>query len=252
MPMMVFLFALLGAIIGSFAGVVAERLNTGEKWVRGRSRCNSCARELDARDLIPVLSWISSLGRCRTCYARVPVLYVLVELTLALLFALSYLTLGIGWSLVVMCAALSVLMVVVLYDLRHTIVPFGAAMVLLVFSVVYALLVSTSMPALGMTFIIAGCIGLGFALLFFLSQGRAMGLGDAPVALALSLLVAPHALSGLLFSFWIGALVGIVILVSRPKGHRMGIEVPFVPFLAVGFLLAFFTTWNPLGLVIGY
>jgi prepilin signal peptidase PulO-like enzyme (type II secretory pathway) len=26
----------------------------------------------------------------------------------------------------------------------------------------------------------------------------------------------------------------------------MGIEVPFVPFLALGYLLAFFTQWNPL------
>jgi prepilin signal peptidase PulO-like enzyme (type II secretory pathway) len=34
-------------------------------------------------------------------------------------------------------------------------------------------------------------------------------------------------------------------LVGRPKGHRMGIEVPFVPFLAVGFLLAYFTQWTP-------
>jgi prepilin signal peptidase PulO-like enzyme (type II secretory pathway) len=74
-----------------------------------------------------------------------------------------------------------------------------------------------------------------------------MGLGDAPVALALALLAGPGlALAGLLFSFWIGALVGIAILVSRPKGHRMGIEVPFVPFLAAGYLLAFFTRWNPL------
>jgi hypothetical protein len=40
-----------------------------------------------------------------------------------------------------------------------------------------------------------------------------MGLGDTPVAVALSLLVGTQAFSGLLFSFWIGALVGIVILV---------------------------------------
>jgi prepilin signal peptidase PulO-like enzyme (type II secretory pathway) len=70
------------------------------------------------------------------------------------------------------------------------------------------------------------------------------------MALGLSLLVGPSVvLPGVLFSFWIGALYGIVVLVSTPRGHRMGIEVPFVPFLALGFLLAFFTGWNPLLLI---
>jgi prepilin signal peptidase PulO-like enzyme (type II secretory pathway) len=79
-----------------------------------------------------------------------------------------------------------------------------------------------------------------------------MGLGDAPIALSLSLLSAGYVFPGILFSFWIGAVVGIAILVTRPKGHRMGIEVPFVPFLAAGFLLAFFTSWNPLALALSY
>jgi leader peptidase (prepilin peptidase) / N-methyltransferase len=93
----------------------------------------------------------------------------------------------------------------------------------------------------------AGVIGSGFFLLHYFSKGRAMGLGDSPVALALALVTGGSlAIAGLLFSFWIGAVVGIGILVATPKGHRMGIEVPFVPFLAAGYLLAYFTQWNPL------
>ena len=72
-----------------------------------------------------------------------------------------------------------------------------------------------------------------------------MGLADAPLAFGLSLLVGPIALSGFIFSFWIGALIGIVVLLRRPVGSRIGSEVPFAPFLAAGFLLAYFTQWNP-------
>jgi prepilin signal peptidase PulO-like enzyme (type II secretory pathway) len=97
---------------------------------------------------------------------------------------------------------------------------------------------------------IAGAIALFFFLLHVLSSGRAMGLGDAPVALALSLMAGTQAIAGLLFSFWIGALYGIFVLSTRRGGPRMGIEVPFVPFLALGFLLALFTAWNPLGFVL--
>lgn len=251
LPLLVF-FAALGAVVGSFAGVVAERMHTGESWVRGRSRCNSCAEELRPVDLVPVLSWMTSLGRCRFCKAKVPSLYTVTEGVLGFLFALAYVKIGLELSLLFFLAALSVLAVIVLYDLRHTIVPGSASLSLLMVSLGYLLTSASSMNDVGVACIMAGLIALAFFALYFFSGGRAMGLGDAPIALALSVLIAPHAVSGLLFSFWIGAIVGIAILVTRPKGHRMGIEVPFVPFMAAGFLLAFFTQWNPLGLVIGY
>jgi prepilin signal peptidase PulO-like enzyme (type II secretory pathway) len=72
-----------------------------------------------------------------------------------------------------------------------------------------------------------------------------MGFADAPFAFGLALLVGPAALSGFIFSFWIGAVIGIIMLLKRPRGSRMGVEVPFAPFLAAGFLLAYFTQWNP-------
>ena len=240
------LFA-FGAVIASFLGVVAERLHTGESWVKGRSRCNSCAEHLTGRDLVPVFSWLFAGGRCRACGSRVPVSYMVGEATLGSVFLLGYLALGLSAALILFLFIASVLAFIVLYDLRHTVVPVFASNTLIVLGVLYALLTAENLSALGLTFLVSGAIGLFFFLVYALSRGRAMGLGDAPVALALSLLVGGSlALPGFLFSFWIGGIVGIAILVSRPEGRRMGIEVPFVPFLAAGYLLAFFTQWNPL------
>lgn len=245
-------FAALGAIVGSFAGVVAERLNTGESWMRDRSRCNSCARELGPLDLVPVLSWLFSLGRCRSCGSGITALYLIAEASLAIVYALGFLKLGLGLPLLLFLAATGVLLIIVLYDLRHTVVPQGPSLLLALLSLGFALSSAGSLAAFGPSLLGAGIIGLAFLLAYLLSRGRVMGLGDAPVAFSLSLLAAGHAFPGILFSFWIGAVVGIAILVTRPKGHRMGIEVPFVPFLAAGFLLAFFTSWNPLALVLMY
>lgn len=164
-----------------------------------------------------------------------------------MLFVLAVMKLGLSLSLVMLLLTFSTLAFIVMYDLRHTVVPTTASTLLIVFSLVYALLTSGGNEHLGQTLLVAGVIGFLFFLVHFLSRGRAMGLGDSPVALALSLLTGgPLAIAGLLFSFWTGALIGIAILVSRPKGHRMGIEVPFVPFLAAGYVLAYFTQWNPL------
>jgi prepilin signal peptidase PulO-like enzyme (type II secretory pathway) len=248
---MVYLIALsffaLGAVLASFTAVVAERLHTGQSWVSGRSRCNSCSRELSALDMVPVLSWLFSRGRCRSCEARVPAAYALGEFLLGAVFVLSYLKLGLKLSLVPLLLAFSTLAFIVMYDLRHTVVPPASSWLLIAFSFLYAVLATGGGAQLGLTLMMAGVISLGFFLLYAFSRGRAMGLGDTPVAFALALLAgASLAIPGLLFSFWIGAIVGIAILATAPKGHRMGIEVPFVPFLAAGYLLAFFTQWNPL------
>ena len=56
---------LLGAFVGSYANVVAAR--GWREASRGRSHCDSCARPLAARELVPVLSFVALGGRCRTC-----------------------------------------------------------------------------------------------------------------------------------------------------------------------------------------
>ena len=241
--------ACLGAILGSFIGVVAERIHTGQSFVSGRSRCNSCRRFLTPLDLVPVLSYILSRGACRGCGSRVPATYLYLEALLAASFVAAYSVLGLTLVLPAFLLALTTLAFIVVYDLRHTVVPSKASNQLIVLAGLIAIMRAESVSELGVWFMIAGAIGLGFYLMHVLSKGRAMGLGDSPVALALSLMCAPFAYSGLLLSFWIGAVIGILILVLRRGGPRMGIEVPFVPFLAAGYLLAFFFSWNLLDLM---
>ena len=240
-------FAFLGGVLASFVGVLAERVYTGQSWVRDRSRCNSCGEPLGIRDLVPVLSFVGTGGKARCCGAQLPWTYAVSEVLLAGVFALAYLKLGLSVVLGVFLISVLILAFIILYDLRHTVVPITASSLFLVVSLLFSWLSSRAVPEFGLALLVAGSTGLFFFLFYAFSRGRAMGLGDAPVALSLSLLVGPYlALPGLVFSFWIGAVVGIAILVGRPKGHRMGIEVPFVPFLAAGFLLAYFTQWNPL------
>lgn len=246
MDIVTILLAVLGAIFASFIGVLVERMHTGTSWVQDRSKCNSCSTTLGVLDLVPVASWLSTYGRCGHCGVRLPLMYVVSELMLATLFVAAYYTLGFGLPLLILLAALCVLLFVVLYDIRHTIVPTEATAVFLFLAAGYAYLTALDLKDLGLTLLFAGGIGIAFFLAYTLSRGRMMGLGDSPIALGLSLLVGfGAAFPGLVFSFWIGALYGIGVLVMRQGGPRMGIEVPFVPFLAAGYLLAFFTQWNP-------
>ena len=241
--------AVLGAIIASFIGVLSERVHTGASWTNDRSRCDSCATTLSARDLIPVLSWLLHFGRCRACGSRIPWRHAVTEGVAALVFFSAFVFFGLSLQLLIFAVAVSLLLFIVLYDIRHTIVPMKPVVAFVLCALLFRVVMAPVAPALGLALIIAGLAASVFLMFYILSRGRAMGLGDTPVVLGLSLLVGPAAVvPGVLFSFWIGALYGVTVLASTPRGHRMGIEVPFVPFLALGFLLAYFTGWNPLPL----
>jgi leader peptidase (prepilin peptidase)/N-methyltransferase len=61
----------LGAAIGSFLATILIRWPQGRSVVAGRSACDKCGRTLEARDLVPILSWSLARGRCRACGSRI-------------------------------------------------------------------------------------------------------------------------------------------------------------------------------------
>lgn len=241
---------ILGAIIASFIGVVVARLNTGQSFLRGRSRCDACNAPLSPRALVPIVSFFSSKGRAQCCGAHLSLLAPGIEALLGGLFVLSYLSFGLSTALPFALLSLALLLALVLYDLLHQILP---PVLLYPFVLVSGMVAFVDAPSLRFFYthaLIALLIAASLAALHFFSRGRVMGFADAPLALGLALLSGTSALAGFIFSFWIGAVVGIALLARRPRGSRIGVEVPFAPFLAAGFLLALFTQWNPFILIL--
>ncbi len=239
----IFFFA-LGAILASFIGVVVDRYGTGESWITGRSRCGSCNVELSVLDLTPIISWVMLRGRCRKCKSKVSYVSTLAEITLGLVFAISYIKLGISIGLALLLISFVFLFAIILYDIRHTVVP-GVFLVPFVFgSIAFRAFETTDIHSFGFIFLVSSVVALTLAIIHFASKGKAMGLADTPITFGLALIAGTVAFSGFIYSFWIGAIVGLIILARTPKGCRVGIEVPMAPFLAAGFLVAFFTGWS--------
>ncbi|MEK7101883.1 MAG: prepilin peptidase [Patescibacteria group bacterium] len=235
----------LGAIVASFVGVVVVRLNTGKSFLTGRSRCDACSVPLAPQQLVPLFSYFFSAGRTRCCGTRLSWNAPLSELLLGVLFVLAYQTLDLSYALLSMLVALSTLLALVLYDFAHQILPFSLLGVFIVASALSSFILAPSWSAFESDLLTALVLALLLAGIHVASRGRAMGLADAPFVFGCALLVGPAALPGFIFSFWIGAVIGILLLVRRPQGFRMGVEMPFAPYLAAGFLLAYFTQWNP-------
>ncbi len=239
------LFFVLGTIVASFVGVLVVRLNTGQSFFSGRSRCDACDAPLSPLSLVPLLSYAASRARARCCGASLSPLAPATELLLGGLFVISYLKIGAVLALPFLFLALALLLALALYDLSHQILPPPLLTAFVLLAAVTGFFLAPSSEAFYATLVPALLIFASLALIHFLSRGRAMGFADAPLSLGLALLVGPAAFPGFVFSFWIGASVGILVLLRRPVGSRMGVEVPFAPFLVAGFLLAYFTQWNP-------
>lgn len=238
------LFA-LGAFVASFVGVVVARLHTGQSILAGRSRCDACGAPLAPFSLVPIIAPLALSCRAYCCGARLSLVPPLSELVLGGLFVFAYWTLGTTAALPLMLVSLSLLLALVLYDLRHQILPSALLGALLATSAMTRILLAPSASDFFFSVFVAFLIASPLALLHFFSGGRLMGFSDAPLAFALALLVGSAAVPGFVFSFWIGAVVGLYILARRPGGPILGVEVPFAPYLAAGFLLAYCTQWNP-------
>ena len=245
-------FFVFGAIIGSFLNVVILRMGTGRS-LSGRSHCLSCGATLAFFELVPVLSWLAAGGRCRHCSTAVSAQYLLVELATAVLFVWIA---SVFWpdpiALSLALAVGAVLMIVLVYDLRHTIVPNVAVGLLLALALAF-LAHESIRQSLSSLIALLGWVfpsGVLFAL-WYVSSGRWVGLGDVKLAVPLGLILGVGgSISLLLFAFWIGAAVMLALLALQWCARRgklrapflsvsltMKSKVPFAPFLIAAFLL---------------
>jgi leader peptidase (prepilin peptidase)/N-methyltransferase len=81
---------------------------------------------------------------------------------------------------------------------------------------------------------------LPFALIWLISRGKAMGLGDAKLMLGIGWMLGPtQALSATIMSFWIGSVVSLFMMLFGKGKMTMKTEIPFAPFLIISTLIAF-------------
>lgn len=260
----IFASAGFGLIIGSFLNVFIYRFRTG-KSLSGSSHCLSCATPLKWFELFPVLSYICLVGRCRTCGSRIPSRYALVESFTALLFVLSAFHASSLIEMLFLWVVMAVLVVVFVYDLNHYIIPDSTVITLTLLTsgwLGYSYFLGRPPESL-LYDVLAAAVGAGFFFaLWLVSRGQWLGFGDVKLAFPLGLLVgSAKVFSMVVFSFWIGAVISLILIgFAKLQRGKLGLlfgtprltiksVVPFAPFLIAGCLLVFFTQLNAINLL---
>jgi prepilin signal peptidase PulO-like enzyme (type II secretory pathway) len=239
----IFIF-ILGAIIGSFLNVVALRYNTGMT-LKGRSKCFSCGKNLSWHELIPVLSFIFQRGKCKNCKSKISWQYPVIEIIAGILFVLILtvfppLSVESSFDTIFYLFITCLLLVITIYDVKHKIIPnalvytFGILAFLKLF---IGADISFITPSL--TQLLAGpVLALPFALMFFMSKGTWMGLGDAKLVLGIGWVLGLTAgLSSIILAFWIGAVISLIWMFVVLKKFKAKYEIPFGPYLIFGMYL---------------
>lgn len=84
----------LGPAVGNYACSVVYRLPLGRTPFERHPYCGSCNADLKTKDLFPILSWLSTRGKCRYCNARIPGIYTVIELACLFIFVTCFLMFG--------------------------------------------------------------------------------------------------------------------------------------------------------------
>lgn len=264
----IFVF-IFGTIVGSFLNVLILRYNTGVSFMKGRSFCFSCGKKLGPLELVPLFSFIWQGGKCKGCQSKISWQYPAIEALTGILFVsvfvkyygltgLYYDT----WYVLISLLVMTVLILITVYDIKHKIIPDG---LVIAFSVLALLKIVADFFLLEATpaevkahfiyFLLAGpVLALPLFIIWLVSKGNWMGLGDPKLVLGIGWFLGPvMGLSAIILAFWTGALYGLaLIILSKFSWHGLKInhksEVPFAPFLVLGFLLVFFFNIDILGL----
>lgn len=251
-------FFVFGAIMGSFINVVSIRYNTGLN-LSGRSKCFSCAKTLHFFELIPILSFIFLGGKCLKCKSKILMQYPLVEFTMAILSSLLFLKFGLSLKTFYFILIFCLLLIITIYDFRHKIIPEGIVYLLILFSFLFVFLNNEEFifKTINIYDILSGpIVASPFFFLWFISKGKWIGLGDGKLSLGVGFLLGlSGGFSAIALAFWIGAIfsLGLIFfnkILNKKKLNLVGkqitmkSEIPFAPFIIIGFVIIFFTGLN--------
>jgi prepilin signal peptidase PulO-like enzyme (type II secretory pathway) len=246
MEFLIYIFSfVLGLVVGSFLNSLIYRLETGENFIKGRSCCPHCKHILSWKDLIPILSFLILMGKCKYCKKEISLQYPLVEFFTGILFVLAvpiylgqtFIDLIFYWILTCF------LLIIFVYDLKHYLIPDRV-----IYPAIFLTLPYQSFKIWNFGHwnlfevwnLVLGILpSLFFLAIILISRETWMGFGDFKLSILMGLILGwPNILVALFFAFLSGAIVGLVLIFFKKKTLKS--QIPFAPFLVSGTFFSMF------------
>ncbi|MEI3606049.1 prepilin peptidase [Pseudogracilibacillus sp. SE30717A] len=230
------MFFLFGIVLGSFFNVVGIRVPKRISFHQDRSFCPTCNNQLCWYELIPILSYLIQRGKCRNCKETISPIYPIIEIFTGLLFAFSYVQIGLKLELITALLLISMLMILFVSDLVYMVIPNK----ILVFFLPYFIIMRIISPLVPWYDAILGSV-VGYlliAIIILVSQGG-MGAGDMKLFGVLGIILGwKQVLLTFFLAASLGAIIGgILLMLNKVKKKQ---PIPFGPYIVVGALISYF------------
>jgi leader peptidase (prepilin peptidase) / N-methyltransferase len=245
-----------GLLIGSFLNVCIFRLPRDlTAWNPPRSFCPECEAQIDARDNIPLVSYLLLGGKCRHCKAPIPWRYPAVELATGLAFAWAAWYLGWTPGALKACVFAAIMIDLIATDFEERILPDEFTLGGIVLGLIFAAFVMVPIGPIGIFFhdalssrwnsVAEAAVAAGFPSLTIWSIGwlymkvrhrDGLGLGDVKMIATIGAFLG---LRDALFTLILGSLLGAVsgiIYTWWAKEEMSTYELPFGSFLGIAAL----------------
>ena len=256
---------IVGLCVGSFLNVVIHRLPkmldrgwraqcaelSGEpppelppyNLITPRSECPACGHRIAAFENIPVLSFLFLRGRCSACAVPISARYPFIELLTGALTIAAVLRFGVTPTAAAACLLIWSLIALTFIDFDTQLLPDSITLPLLWSGLLAN--VAGFVPGGSLRDAVVGAIAGYVALwtvywLFKLVRGKeGMGYGDFKLLAALGAWLGWQMLPLIvLLSSFVGAIIGIGLVVFRGRDHQ--IPLAFGPYLAIAGVIALF------------
>jgi len=230
----IYLF-MIGLVFGSFFNVVALRIPLGQSVLHPPSSCPNCKTRLKARDLLPVISYLSSGGKCRYCNSKVSSVYPFGEFATGVAYVWVYLHFGFTWEALTAWLLISLLVIITIADLVYMRIP---NKILIFFLPLFIVMRLVSHEQSWWHYVLGAVAGGGLIILIAVASKGGMGMGDAKLMLLCGFVLGySQIITGFLLACFIGTIVGGVLQALKITKRKQ--PIPFGPYLALGIGIAY-------------
>lgn len=220
---MFLVYFFFGSIFASTMMCCFDHRDNIRYFLIGRSKCDSCGIVLNWYNLIPVVSFLVSRGKCTYCHQKLSFRYLIVEIVIGFVFMFFFPRVVIYNPHFLF--TLFIIIVMIISDMTDYYVS-DILQLLLSISIVYYL-IATDNPY----YFISSIILFITLYLCNILLPDSIGGADLKFVLIVGILLDPLQLPLYIF---VASFTGlIVIFVSKSK------YIPFIPFLGISFLLLY-------------
>lgn len=231
--MIYILFFIIGTILTSFCNLVIYRLPKNEDIVFKRSYCVHCQHKLNWFDLIPIVSYLMTRGKCRYCHHDISLSHLVWELLGGMFCMIVFIVFGNTVNTFLFIIIGMNLFVVAMIDYQTMDIYVSTLITLLLLSIVYSYVNHYQLLD-----IIIGILILSIPMyLLILIIPNSFGLGDVLLMMVSGVMLGWQ---GNLLAFIIATIIGGIVSSKNVLFKRQSRKdvIAFGPYLSIGILIS--------------